>query len=93
MGFFSAVNSLFNAVETVANVVETTATASLSVAQSAAINASKLKVEAALDLCAELNIAISSTEEALLIAQEWANINKQEEAVKRPSLPARSVTP
>ncbi len=91
MGFFSAVNSLFNAVETVANVVETTATAGLSVAQSAAINASKLKIEAALDLCAELNIEVASTEEALLLAQEWANINKKvEEKAKRPALPARS---
>lgn len=91
MGFFSAINSLFNAVETVANVVETTATAGLSVAQSAAINASKLKVEAALDLCTELNIEVASTEEALLIAQEWANISKKvEEKTKRPALPARS---
>ena len=79
MGFFSAVNSLLNAAETVANVVETTATAGLSVAQSAAINASKLKIESALDLCTELNIEVSSTEEALLIAQEWANINKKVE--------------
>ena len=91
MGFFSAVNSLFNAVETVANVVETTATAGLSVAQSAAINAAKLKIEAALDLCEELNINASSVEEALIIAQEWANINKQvEEKAKRTALPARS---
>lgn len=91
MGLFSAVNSVFNAVETVAKVVDTTATAGLSVAQSAAFNAAKLKVEAALDLCEELNIEVSSVEEALLVAQEWANINKKaEEKAKRPALAARS---
>ena len=93
MGLFSAFNGLLRAVETTAKVVEAGAQSALTVVEAGAISASKLKIEAALDLCADLNITVSSTEEALLIAQEWANLNKQEEGVKRPTLPARSVTP
>lgn len=90
MGLFSAFNGLLRAVETTAKVIEAGAQSALTVVEAGAISASKLKIEAALDLCADLGIEVSSTEEALLVAQEWANINKQEEKAKRPSLPARA---
>ena len=93
MGLFSMLGSIARAVETAAYAVEASAVGVGVAIEGGNAYAAKFRAQAALELCAELGIQVSSQEEALEVVKIWTRLNKDEpETIPTTKIMTRTTT-